>query len=297
MTVASLISASADRLKRARIEQPRLEAESLLAFLLKRDPSWPLAHPEAEVAPAIANAFATLIARRARRVPYAYLTGEKGFYGSSFVVTKGTLIPRPETETLVDAVLSFLSSRSKRSAAEESISILDIGTGSGAIGLTLAAEIPHARVTAIDASEKALRVARLNAKRLKVGGRVKFLKYDILKPDRSLVFARENRDGIRIVTANLPYLPIDTWKRAQPEVRMHEPRLALVSGRDGLRHYRALFRQLARWKRPLALLAIEAEPEHMRALVRLVHEVWPRARTEIFNDLHGDARVLTALPA
>jgi release factor glutamine methyltransferase len=294
MTIRDLVSAAANRLKRARIEEPRLEAESLLAYLLHRDLSWPLAHPEAEVAPAVSKAFAALIARRARHVPYAYLIGEKAFYGRSFLVTPAVLIPRPETETLVEAVLSRLSSRAKRSAAEGSVSILDIGTGAGAIGLTLAAELPEARVIAIDISAKALAVAKLNAKRLKAGKRVKFLKLDILKSNRSLGFARDDKKGVFILVANLPYLPTATWQRAQPEVRAHEPKLALASGADGLRHYRALFKGLARWKRKPDLLAIEAEPGQFPELARMIGEALPGLKTEILKDLHGDGRVLIA---
>lgn len=301
MTVQDLISAAADRLKRARIPEPRLEAESLLAYMLHRDLTWALAHPEAKIASTKAKEFAGMIVKRAKHVPYAYLLGAKAFFGRSFLVTPATLIPRPETETLIEAVLTFLSSRAKRSVAEGSISVLDLGTGSGAIGLTLAAEIPASRVLAIDVSEKALHIAELNAKRLKVGGRVRFKKLDILKSNRSLsgVYpdvrrGRDDKRGIFIVAANLPYLTEATWKRSQPEVRAHEPKLALVSGDDGLRHYRALFKSLARWKRKPEMIAIEAEPGQFKELRRLADSVLPKARIEILKDLHGDDRVMIA---
>jgi len=280
MNVASLISAAADRLKRARVEEPRLEAESLLAHLLRRDLSWPLAHPEAEVAPAVARAFAGLIAKRARRVPYAYLVGEKAFYGRNFIVTPATLIPRPSTEVLIEGVLA----RAPKTAA----TIFDVGTGTGAIGLTLAAELPKAKAVLFDVSKKALDVARANARALKLDRRVRLVRLDVLR--RPLPEPK----GFVILAANLPYLPSADWKKTWPEVRLHEPKLALVSGADGLDHYRALFKRLARWKRPPDLLAIEAEPTQFQELRRLTLGLMPGARVEILKDLHGDDRVLVA---
>lgn len=291
MTIHDLVTAAASRLKRARIPEPRLEAESLFSHLLKRDLAWLLAHDDAPVPTGFAKAYAAMVAKRARRVPFAQIVGEKGFYGRVFTVTKDVLIPRPETEQLVEAVLSFLSSRAKRSEAEGSV-FLDLGTGSGAIGLTLAAELPDVRVIVTDISEKALRVARQNARRLKLSRRVSFKKIDIRK-NRSLDFARDDKRGV-ILVANLPYLPLATWKKAQSEVRDHEPKLALVSGKDGLDHYRALFKKLVQWRRPPSLLALEAEPGQFEELARLARETMPQATIEVLKDLHGDERVLIA---
>jgi len=293
MTVRELTAAAADRLKRARIPEPRREAESLLSHALGKDGAWVVAHADDAVPPARAKACAAMIARRAVHEPFAYVVGEKWFYGRRFRVTKDVLIPRPETELLIEAVLSSLSSRAKRSAVEGSVSVLDIGTGSGAIGLTLAAEIPAARVIAIDVSGKALRVAKANAKLLKVRSRVKFKKLDILKSDRSFGFAQDDKNML-VLVANLPYLPLAAWKKAVPEVRLHEPKLALVSGDDGLRHYRALFKRLARWKRPPDVLALEAEPGQFAELRRLAAALMPEADIAVLKDLHGDDRVLVA---
>lgn len=280
MTVAALISAAADRLKRARIDQPRLEAESLLASLLKRDLSWPLAHPEAEVAPERARTFAALIAKRAARVPYAYLLGEKAFYGRTFRVTPATLIPRPSTEGLIEGLLA--------QAPKTATTVLDIGTGTGAVGLTLAAELPKAKAVLYDVSKKALEVARANARALKLGRRVRLARLDILRQPLP------EPKGFVIVAANLPYLPAAEWKKTWPEVRLHEPKLALVSGPDGMRHYRALFKRLARWKRPPGLIGLEAEPGQFAELSRLALGRMPGARLEVLKDLHGDDRILVA---
>lgn len=281
MHVRALIEAAAERLKRAGVEAPRLEAESLLAHVLRRDVAWPLAHPEASVAPRAAAAYRTLVAGRARRIPYAYLVGERGFFGRSFIVTPATLVPRPETETFVEEILKRLPSRALA---------LDVGTGSGAIGLTLAAERPDLQAHLLDVSPKALAVARRNARRLALTRRVRFSKLDILTG--ALPEPRARRPVA--VVANLPYLPVAAWNAAAPEVRRHEPRLALVSGTDGLRHYRALFRALSRWKRAPELLALEAEPGQFKELSRLARELDADAAVEILKDLHGDERFLVA---
>ncbi len=288
MTVRDLTAVGASRLKRARIPEPRLEAESLLAHLLKKDLAWLLAHPETKLSSKKEKAYAALIAGRARHVPFAQLIGEKGFYGRTFLVTKDVLIPRPETELLVEAVLSFLLSRAQRSELEGSVSVLDIGTGSGAIGLTLAAEYHDAKALLYDISAKALAVAKKNARRLKFGRRARFAKLDILR----------NRlpepHGPTLLVANLPYLPLAAWKKTQPEVRAHEPKLALVSGKDGLDHYRALFKNLVRWKTKPILLVLEAEPGQFEELSRLTRQTMPEARIAVLKDLHGDERILVA---
>lgn len=279
MTIRDLITGAASRLKRARIPEPRLEAESLLAHLLRRDLAWLIAHDDAAVPSVSVKTYAGMIARRTRHIPFAQIIGERGFYGRIFAVTKDVLIPRPETELLVEAVLA-------RSREQELF--LDIGTGSGAIGLTLAAVRPRSKAVLYDVSAKALAVAKTNTKRFKLGRRVRLAKLDILKS--RLAEPKEPA----IVVANLPYLPSKTWKTSQPEVRIHEPKLALVSGKDGLDHYRALFKHLVRWKRPPKLLALEAEPGQFEELSRLAASVQADATIEILKDLHSDERVLIA---
>lgn len=307
MTVRELAVSAADRLKRARIPEPRREAESLLAHALGKESAWVVAHAESSVVPAAAKTFASMIARRARHEPFAYVVGEKWFYGRRFRVTKDVLIPRPETELLVEAVLShvvpslripaqalgtpfekrFLPARSNARLGMTKMTILDVGTGSGAIGLTLAAELPKAKVVLFDISRKALGVARSNARTLKLGRRARLAKIDILRQPLP-----EPKSGPVILAANLPYLPLASWKKAAPEVRLSEPKLALVSGDDGLAHYRALFKKLARWKRPPDLLAVEAEPGQFAELRRLALALMPEAEIAVLKDLYGDERVL-----
>ncbi len=281
MTVRELAASAADRLKRARIPEPRREAESLLAHALGRDGAWIVGHADDAVPSAEAKAYAAMIARRATHEPFAYVVGERWFYGRKFRVTKDVLIPRPETELLIEAVLA--------AAPNGSSEILDIGTGSGAIGLTLAAELPKAKAVLYDISKRALDVARLNARALKLGRRVRLGRHDILK-----MTLPEPKGGFRILAANLPYLPLASWAKAAPEVRLREPKLALVSGKDGLDHYRALYKSLARWKRGPELLALEADPGQFAELRRMTAALLPGAGIEVRKDLHGDERILVA---
>ncbi|HTK60004.1 MAG TPA: peptide chain release factor N(5)-glutamine methyltransferase [Candidatus Baltobacteraceae bacterium] len=282
MTVRELAASAADRLKRARILDARREAESLLAHALAKDETWVVAHPEAPLAPAKAKAYAAMVARRAAHEPFAYVVGEKWFYGRRFRVTKDVLIPRPETETLVEAVLA-------RAPDGAAVKLLDVGTGSGAIGLTLAAGLPKAHGVLYDISKKALDVARANVRALKLGRRIRLVRLDITRQPLP-----EPKDGVTIIAANLPYLPVAAWKKAAPEVRLREPKLALVSGADGLDHYRALFKRLARWKRPPDLLALEAEPGQFAELRRSAGALMPDADVAVLKDLYGDERVLIA---
>lgn len=310
MTVRELAAAAADRLKRARIPEPRREAESLLAHALGKDGAWIVARGDDAVPPAKAKVYAAMIARRSAREPFAYVVGEKWFYGRRFRVSKDVLIPRPETELLVEAILSyvipsprtparalgtplekrFLPARSNARLGMTGMTIVDVGTGSGAVGATLAAELPEAKAVLYDVSKKALEAARANVLTMKLGRRVRLAKLDVLRQALP-----EPKSGFTILAANLPYLPIATWKKASPEVRLREPKLALVSGKDGLAHYRALFKKLACWKRPPGLLALEAEPGQFVELRRLTLDLLPDADIEILKDLHGDDRVLVAV--
>lgn len=281
MNVRELASSAADRLKRARIPDPRREAESLLAHALGKDGAWIVGHADDAVRPAVAKTYAAMVARRARHEPFAYVVGERWFFGRKFRVTKGVLIPRPETELLIEAVLA--------AAPKGPSDILDVGTGSGAIGLTLAAELPEAKAVLCDISKRALGVARLNARALKLGRRVRLVRHDILKKTLP-----EPKGGFRILAANLPYLPLASWAKAAPEVRLREPKLALVSGKDGLDHYRALYKSLARWRRKPELLALEAEPGQFAELRRMTAALMPDADIAVLKDLHGDERILVA---
>jgi len=223
MPVREALSAAVDGLAAAGVEDPRLDAELLLGEAMGCGRAALAADPGAEVPPPAARTFGEMVRRRLRREPVAYILGRKGFRGIELGVDRRVLVPRPETELLVEVALE-LSPRT----------VLDIGTGSGAIALAVADELPACEVTATDTSSGALEVARANAERLDLAGRVRFLP--------GTIPAGEDFD---LVLANLPYVAERDWPRLQPEVTTWEPREALLAGPDGLDAIRAFLADLS----------------------------------------------------
>jgi release factor glutamine methyltransferase len=206
-------------------ERAHADAELLLLHLLGKDRAWLLTHPGEEFAEDAAGIFAELLGRRKSGEPIQYITGETEFYGLSFRVTPDVLIPRPETEHLVEKVVEL-------AAGLEQPRIVDVGTGSGAIAVALAHELAHARITAIDLSAPALAVARRNAELNGVSSRIRFLHGDLLAPVAA--------ERFEIVVSNPPYVPAADRPTLSVEVRDHEPALALFAGDDGLDVYQRL---------------------------------------------------------
>jgi len=217
------LNAATDALRAAGVEDPRLDAELLLAEAAGVERAALIADPGGEVAPAAGRRFGEMVRRRLRREPVAYILGRRGFRELELAVDPRVLVPRPETELLVEAALEL----APRTA-------LDVGTGSGAIALALADELPECAVTATDSSAAALEVARANAARLGLEGRVRFLE-GTLPPAGDVPGG-----GFELLLANLPYVAEPEWRTLQPEVAEWEPREALLAGPDGLDAYRAL---------------------------------------------------------
>jgi release factor glutamine methyltransferase len=241
------------------------------------------AYPEREVTPQQAERYLSLIERRVQGEPVAYLTGHKEFYGLDFSVDNRVLIPRPETELLVEAAL--VAAREKLSHGENPI-IADIGTGSGAIPVTLAVQEPRLPyLYATDISADALAVARLNAERHHVESRIRFLQGDLLAP---------LPEPVAIITANLPYIGTGEMSGLAPDVRAYEPHLALFSGPEGLD---LLERFLGEARRPgvlkeHAVLLLEIGYRQREALTRLVRSLWPHASITFQKDYTGWDRLL-----
>jgi release factor glutamine methyltransferase len=221
-TVREALVAAADALEAAGVESARLDAELLLAEATGWARARLAAEPEAGVEPAAARRFGEFVRRRVRREPVAYILGRQGFRSIELAVDSRVLIPRPETELLVEVALRLRPSTA-----------LDVGTGSGAVALAVASELPEVEVTATDTSTAALVVAAENAERLGLAGRVRF------EPGTVPPGARFD-----LVLANLPYVREDEWDRLLPEITRHEPRQALVAGPDGLDVIRALLAEL-----------------------------------------------------
>jgi release factor glutamine methyltransferase len=228
-TVREALTAATDALAAAGVDTPRLDAELLLAEATGWERARLAAQPEAGVQPAAGRRFGEMARRRVRREPVAYILGRKGFRGIEVAVDGRALIPRPETELLVEVALEVAPHRA-----------LDVGTGSGAIALALAAEIPDCQVIATDTSGEALSLARENAERLGINGRVRF--------ERGTVPVDGTFD---LVVANLPYVREDELPRLAPEIARYEPREAVVAGKDGLEAISAIA--------PAATAVLEAE--------------------------------------
>lgn len=211
--VRDALGGAVDALAAAGVETPRLDAEVLLADATGWERARLVADPEAGVPAAAARRFGETVRRRLRREPVAYILGRKGFRSIELMVDGRVLVPRPETELLVELALELRPRR-----------VLDIGTGSGAVALAVATELPECEVVATDTSAAALAVARANAARLGLDGRVELVEA-MLPPEP---------DGLDLVLANLPYVSEADWGGLEREVTEWEPRAALLAGSDGL---------------------------------------------------------------
>ena len=241
------LSASVDALRAAGVEDPRLDAELLLAEATGWERAPLVANPEAEIPPAATRRFAEMVRRRLRREPVAYILGRRGFRHLELAVDPRVLIPRPETELLVELALELCPR-----------TVLDVGTGSGALALAIAAELPDAEVTATDTSAGALAVAAANAERLGLAARVEFFPGTL--PPRGKEFD--------LVVANLPYVSEQNWGNLQREVTEWEPREALLAGPDGLDAFRAVVPSLAGITDTLALEIGEGQVAGVGELLR-----------------------------
>lgn len=259
----------------------RLDAEVLLGFVLGKDRAWVKTHGRDVVDSKDARRFRALVARRKKGEPVAHLVGAKDFFGRTFTVNKWTLVPRPDTELLVERAL----------AATGDV-YWDVGTGSGAVAVTLACERRGANVLATDVSDRALAVAKRNAKAH--GAKVAFLKSDLLQPAAYTWITK--RRGHLVIAANLPYLPIRDKKVLAKDVVTYEPARALFSGDDGLHLIRRFLRQLARhvseWRYDRVTMLFEFDPPQAKTLLALVTKTFPQAKVAMHRDLAKRERVL-----
>lgn len=250
----------------------------LLGHVLQRDAAWIVAHDDAVLSAEQAKALEALRERRRRGEPIAYLVGSAGFYRREFLVNRDVLVPRPETEHLIDEALAFVSGP---------MQVLDVGTGSGAVACTIAAE-SDAFVHATDVSAAAIATATENARRLGVGERCRFHLGDLLQPVRNHRFD--------VVIANLPYIPTADLPQP-PDPTSFEPREALDGGPDGLTHYRNLLRQLPLLLKPQSLVLLECAPPTFESLKTLVCNSLPKFVIEGGVDYAGLPRYVKASSA
>jgi release factor glutamine methyltransferase len=276
MTAAALLADAAATLAAAGVESPEWDAERLLRHVLGWDRAALLASPGHVVPGPEAERFRALVRRRASREPLQYILGTQAFWKHEFLVTPAVLIPRSETELLVETSLELLE-------GVEAPIVVDVGTGSGCIALSIAAERPDAVVHATDVSGEALGVARENARRLGLEGRVAFHEGQILEPLSGL--------EVDLVVSNPPYVGPGEREGLRPEVREHEPEQALFPPGDALAVYRRLVPASAALLRPGGALAVEISPFALEGVRRLFHEAG-FAEATVRADLAGHARVV-----
>lgn len=257
-----------------RLPTARRDAETLLLHITGRDRTFLLTRPDTELTAAQLAIFEQWLTWRSRHEPVQYITGEQEFYGLTLCVTPDVLIPRPETEHLVEALL-------QRGSHAAALRIVDVGTGSGAIAIALAHNLPKASITALDNSIPALAIARQNAERHKVARRIRFLESDLL-----CAVAGEQFDA---VVSNPPYVP--EWEILEPQVRGFEPHSALFAGPHGLDVYRRLIPQALECLKPRGWLLLEIGHSQRDSVASLL-EGW--SNLDFIHDLQGIPRVACA---
>ena len=307
MQLKQALASAVERLEAADVGSPRLNAETLLMFVLGVNRAYLYAHPERELNSEEQVRYDEVIAQRSTGMPSQYITGHQEFWGLDFVVSPAVLIPRPETEHLVETVLELA-----REAPHSKI--VDVGTGSGCIALALASELKNAEVYGVDLSADALEVARANAARLQLEQRLRFLRCDVLTPvsenpdvchperienaaadDRSrrIPFAGISFDDFDFVVSNPPYVGKNEADKVQRSVFEFEPRMAVFSGESGLDVIRPLITQAHAALKPGGWLAMEIGYSMRDMVLELLSPtMWEDVR--VVPDLQGIPRVVAA---
>ena len=257
-------------------ESPQLDAQVLLAHILQMPRSWILAHPEAELSPAQTEILQNARQKLKTGTPLPYILGQWEFFGLDFIVTPDVLIPRPETEELVEEALKWLRDK-------KDILVLDMGTGSGNIPIPLARNAPDLHMVAVDRSSAALNIARQNAAKHGVAERIEFIESDLFS--NVPTFQRFN-----VITANLPYIPTETLKTLAVYTR--EPNLALDGGADGLELIRRLLVDTPRFIAPQGLILLEIDSSHGQKALKTAKKYFPAAECELEQDLSGRDRFI-----
>jgi release factor glutamine methyltransferase len=281
------------RLRLAHVPSPTLATELLLLYVLGRDRTWLYTHSEEPVDPVAAEEYFSLIARRSAGEPTQYLTGKQEFWGLEFEVSPAVLIPRPETEHVVEVALERLGARGskidrKTGAPSPPLHVADVGTGSGCLAVALAHELPHAEIFATDISAAALDVARRNAARHGVFDRIHFLETDLLED-----ISHESQ-CFDLIVSNPPYVAREEAASLQREVREHEPESALFGGATGVEIYALLGEQAAALLGPRGILVVELGYGAADKVRKIFQAQCHWANISITNDLAGIPRVLAA---
>lgn len=299
MDIRTAMKQGLAQLRDAQVPSYTLAAELLLLHVLGRDRTWMYSHPEEEISAANAERYSALIRRRAAGEPTQHLTGKQEFWGLEFEVTPDVLIPRPETEHVIEVALDRLAVRELRAGRRQKtdgagLRIADIGTGSGCIAIALARELPGAVIIATDISAAALAVARCNAVRHNVASRVHLLECNLFDGLHSSPLAISHSPLLfDLVVSNPPYIGRREAATLMREVREHEPEIALYGGEEGYELYADLVTQSSANLKPGGILVLELGHNSLPTVQPFLDSsVWTKVR--VTNDLAGIPRVLAA---
>lgn len=291
MTVGKAVLWAADELAKAGVDSPRLDAELLVAHVLGKDRAYVFAHPNQELTQREQDELKACVSRRFMREPLPYITGKREFFKRTFLVSPAVLIPRQETETLVETVLRRIPKRNEGASPL----ILDVGTGSGCIAITLALELPNVRVIACDVSPEALAVAQRNALSLipqnptaEHGGGVSFRCADFPSGLDDIA------GRLDVLVSNPPYVADCDFGKLPPEVANYEPRIALFAGEDGLLFIKKIAQNARRFLKPGGLIALEVGVGQAERVSEMLAQSG-MGRIEITPDLAGIPRVVSGI--
>lgn len=277
MDIKEALKEAAKELKELDVAEPNASAEVLLSDVLGLSRTELSANGERVLSKKELKKYQNLVNRRKKHEPVWQIIGKVDFWGLSYIVSKNVLVPRPETEILVKKVVEYAKSQNR------ALNILDLGTGSGTVIVALENELQNCSYSASDISPRALKVAKLNAKRLTKKGSIKFKKGDLFKPWKG--------ERFDIVVANLPYIPHEEMEGLALDVYHHEPRVALDGGKHGLEIYKRFFQELPNRLEASAAVFIEIGIDQGEDIKAFVSEYLPGATCEILGDLAGIDRI------
>lgn len=272
-TIKDALYLAGELLKQRKITSAHLDAEVILCFVLKKPKEFLFTYPEKLLSKTQTIAYKKFIDQRRKHFPVAYIIEHKNFFGLDFFVNKHVLVPRPETEFLVENALTAAALQAK-----DNLTIADIGTGSGCIAVALAKNLPETKICATDISRNALTIAKKNA-RLH-GVKIKFFRGPLLTPIKN--------KKVDIIVANLPYLP----RSYKHESIKREPRIALYAGKSGLELYEKLFAQIARFKHRPKIILIEAGAIQMVSLKKIIRTTLTDAKIKIIKDPNNKQKII-----
>ena len=284
-SIRSALLRGAQVLSRAGIESHRLDAEVLLHHVLDMEKEQLYVNGDVPISAGQEAQFRELLLRRSRREPVAYITGHKEFWSLDFFVTPAVLIPRPETEMLVEVALQYV----RRLTSGSSVKVLDIGTGSGAVSVCLAKEQAAMEIVAVDISRVALDVARINTRRHGVADRIRFLPGDLFAPVKPLP------ETFDLIVSNPPYIRTGELSMLAPEICEWEPTIALDGGPDGIDSYRRIIGEGHRYLTPTGSIVLEIGADMASAVVDLFSRSGCYGPASVYQDYAGKDRVVAAM--